>query len=55
MVTNMPIKVKVKIFKISLVISILRFGVWGFGFEVSGFNFIGIFVTIYCAFLPNFM
>ena len=35
MVTNMPIKLKVKIFKISLDISILRFGVWGFDFILA--------------------
>ena len=39
-VTNMPIILKVKIFKISLVINYLRFGVSGFGFRVSGFDFI---------------
>ena len=31
----MPIKLKVKIFKISLVINYLRFGVWGFDFILA--------------------
>ena len=34
-VTNMPIKLKVKIFKISLVINYLRFGVSGFDFILA--------------------
>ena len=34
-VTKMPIKLKVKIFKISLVINYLRFRVWGFDFILA--------------------
>ena len=48
MVTNLPIKLKVKILKISLVISILRFGDWGFDFILA----LGIPNVVACSIKP---